>query len=78
MIVDIIEEPPISIGQLNSCIWQYIGANGRNPYIFMSRETANAMGSEFEFFPDKKEMRFYQGLKVFIDNTLPYNYVELR
>lgn len=77
----------VDIDKLDFEISKYIRINNeRNPYIFMSEETVEAIENHFNpagfFTTNAKDNKGYCGLytgyKIFIDNTKKYGDVEIR
>ena len=77
----------IDLNRLNSKIYEYIcKTNEENPYIFMNRNTINAIPNAdtpiryLNQIPVKVNgiVGYYQGYKVFEDNTLEFGEVEIR
>ena len=75
----------IDISKLLNNIEEYSVIHMTNPYLFMSKDTIDELISQVGYKPDglcsaqsSSMCGYFQGHKVFCDNTLSFGEVEIR
>ena len=75
----------IDINKLRNNIVEYSIINKENPYLFMNKDTIDELISIVGYSPDglfgsqsNYMCGYFQGHKVFCDNTLKFGEVEIR
>ena len=75
----------IDVNKLLNSIEEYSIINEENPYLFMNKDTINELVSPIGYKPDglwgiqsSSMCGYFQGHKVFCDNTLKFGEVEIR
>lgn len=75
----------IDINKLSKQINTYTAMNNAEPYIFMNKDTTDELIAKIGYKPDglwgvqsNCMCGYFQGYKVFCDNTLSFGEVEIR
>ena len=80
-----ITKTKIDVGKLTKFIREYSDVNNTNLYLFMNKDTIDELISIVGYSPDglwgvqsSCICGYFQGYKVFCDNTLSFGEIEIR